>query len=171
MEQSVTQHVGDNGDLPADDLDTAVTFLLTASAELREWRDNMKAALAEADYRLSRYDSAIKDLTKPKPEPKPKSSPKPKPRRQYTSHANPENTAAEGYPGVSVERQDKVLAIIKTFDRPVQVGDVKKHPDYDMSEGTASNSIAHLRARGLIRLAGKGLRGAALYAPFEQGDE
>lgn len=167
MQESDTHTIGNNGDLPADDLDTAVTFLLTASAELRAWRDSTKAALAEADYRLSRYDNAIKDLTKPKPEPKVTQR---KGKRTYHS-ANPENTAAEGYPGVSVERQGKVLDIIKSFDRPVQVGDVKKHPDYDMSEGTASNSIAHLRARGLIRLTGKGLRGASLYAPFESGDE
>ena len=172
---SVIEHIGTNGDLPVDHIDEAVTTLIAASAELREYRDNLKVALDTANDRLVRYDRAISALTKPKPEPKDRAKAeqqKVKQGKLRRGAGDPSVTsAAEGYPSVSDDRQQKVLSIIKSFDHPVQTRDIMEHPDYDLANSTAQNALAHLRARGLIRFAGKGPRGVNRYAAFPEGPE
>ena len=120
---SVIEHIGTNGDLPLDHIEEAVTTLIAASAELREYRDNLKVALDTANDRLVRYDRAISALTKPKPEPK---ADRAKTEQRTVKQGklrrgagDPSVTsAAEGYPGVSDDRQQKVLSIIQVIRSP-----------------------------------------------------
>lgn len=174
MPESLIDHIGTNGDLPADHIDEAVTTLLTASSELREYRDNLKLALDTANDRLGRYDKAISALTKPKPEPKDRAKTeqrKVKLGKQRKGAGDPSVTqAAEGYPSVSDERQQKVLSVLRSFDHPVRMNELRSHPDFDLADSTASNALAHLRARGLIRLGAKA-GNANTYAAYpEHGD-
>lgn len=180
-EETVPGHHHNNGDLPTDDIDLAVSNLVSASAHLRERKEALRQELASVSDRLSRYDSAITALTRErKPAPPRAEGERTKvkqARGKRVAHnrnaADPEASAASGYPAVSVERQDKVLAVVKAIGHPAKLQEILNHPKYDLAQYTAGNALAHLRARGLIRYAGK-TGNAALYAPFDtdtEGDE
>jgi hypothetical protein len=161
-----------NGDLPLDHLERTITELINTATALREREDVIRAELDKVREQRMRLDKAVNALTAPKPEPKPKGKPGPKLRadRQPGFVGDAITNAATGYPGVSEHKQAEVLRLLKTFDRPVSPRDITEHPEYNMAKSTTQNALAHLRARGLVRWAGK--RGPGhLYAAFESEDE
>jgi hypothetical protein len=171
----VTHSLGTaNGDLPLDHLERTITELVTTATALREREDVIRAELDKVKEQRQRIDRAVNALTAPKPEPKQYKSRKPGPKRadrQPGFVGDPVTNAAPNYPGVSEVKQDEVLRLLKSFGRPVAPRDIIEHPEYNMAKSTTQNALAHLRARGLVRWAGKSQGGGHKYAAFESGDE
>jgi CRP-like cAMP-binding protein len=160
------QASGNNGGLPADDLDGAVHTLMTASADLRRRHHELTAELAQVKDRLGRYDSAIRALTRETKPGRPRAEAEQETvKRTRRRKADPNSTAAEGYPAVSVERQDVILNALRAMPHPVSPSELAD--SLGMARSSVQNGLGHLRARGLIRWAGKGARGAGKYTTFD----
>lgn len=152
MQDSLTDHTARNGELPADDIDVAVSTLINASAALREHRDTLKAALDAANERLTRYDRAITALTAPKRDRSHTERGTVKQRRLKGSQEPGVNNAAKGYPIVSAERQQVVLDALAAVGEPISPSDLADR--IGVARSSAQAALAHLRARGLVRQAG-----------------
>lgn len=175
----MTQHPGTsgsngNGDLPLDAIEEARVTLTKAAAEAAEYRDRMKAAYDEAQTAVSRFERALRGLEPPAP-PKPKvprgetERAKVKARRgPYSTNGDPAVTqAATGYPSVGEAKQEQVLAVIRRMGRPGAVGAIVTAGNGEVSKATVANALAHLRARGLVRWAGKAQGGGHTYGLYE----
>ena len=75
------------------------------------------------------------------------------------------SNAAQGYPAVSSQRQQVVLDALVAVGKPASVTEITTEGGFNKS--TAQNALAHLRARGLVRWAGKKGSGH-LYAPYDE---
>lgn len=158
---------GTNGDLPTDVIERAVTDLIAAADKTRAERDALKARLDALTDQLGRYDKAVKALTAPKRDMQAitakrlatMNAKKPRARTSEPGVAN----AASGYPSVSSDRQQKVLDALIAIGEPVGVQQLAASGDFNKS--TVQNALAHLRARNLVRWAGKKGSGH-LYAPY-----
>ena len=165
--EAVMGSTGTNGDLPTDVIERAVTDLMHAAEETRAKRDTLKGELDSLNDQLSRYDRAVKALTAPKRDTAAISEKRlatmaAKKRGPKTSEPGVAN-AAQGYPVVSSERQQKVLDALIAIGEPVGVQQLAEAGDFNKS--TVQNALAHLRARNLVRWAGKKGSGH-LYAPY-----
>ena len=160
-----------NGDLPTDVIERAVTDLVKAADETRAKRDALKAELDNLTDQLGRYDRAVKALTAPKRDmaaitQKRIATMAAKKRGPRTTEPGVSN-AAEGYPTVSSQKQQTVLDALVAIGHPVSPRELAEAGGFNSS--TTQNSLAHLRARGLVRWAGKKGSGH-LYAPWNDGD-
>lgn len=160
-----------NGDLPTDVIERAVTDLVKAADETRAKRDAVKAELDNLTDQLGRYDRAVKALTAPKRDTaaineKRLATIAAKKRGPRTSEPGVAN-AAQGYPTVSSQRQQLVLDALVAIGHPVSPRELSETGGFNNS--TVQNSLAHLRARGLVRWAGKKGSGH-LYAPWADGE-
>lgn len=163
-----------NGDLPTDVIERAVTDLIAAAEETRAKRDALRAQLENLNDQLSRYDKAVKALTAPKRDTaaineKRLATMAAKTRAAKRSRGTSEpgvGNAAQGYPVVSSGRQQVVLDALVAIGHPASVTEITTKGGFNKS--TAQNALAHLRARGLVRWAGKKGSGH-LYAAYPDG--
>jgi hypothetical protein len=149
-----------NGTSPS--LGAAIAALTEHANMLRAEEDSLRAALDAVREQRGRLDRAVAALTAPKRE---RTQPT---RGKVGSRPSQADTR---YPAVGEAKQAAVLAALKTFDRPVPVSDLRDMPNLDMAGSTIGNALAHLRARGLVRWAGKTKGGGHTYAAFEDGSE
>lgn len=166
---------GSNGDLPLDAIESARVTLTKAAAEAAEYRDRMKAAYDEAQSAVSRFERALKGLEPPAPKapkvPRAQSEQdkvKANRRGSYNTGGDKAITqAASGYPTVSDEKQQQVLAVLRRIGEPAAVKAIVDAGQGEVTKSTVSNGLAHLRARGLVRWSGKAMGGGHKYAPFD----
>jgi hypothetical protein len=165
---------GSNGDMPLDAIESARVTLTKAAANAAEQRDALKEAYDEAQALVARYERALRGLEPPAPK-----VPKAKAQRAATEqqkvrdarrgpNGDPSITqAASGYPAVSEAKQEQVLAVLRSMGEPGPVGAIVEAGAGEVSKGTVSSALAHLRARGLVRWSGKAQGGGHKYAPYD----
>jgi hypothetical protein len=169
-----------NGDMPPDHVAASVAFIIEQSRGLREKRDTLRAQrqaiadeLAVVAQELGRYDKAIKALTGvPMKAGRAQSEQKKVKAARTLSPKDGDRAitnARDGYPAVSEAKQQEVYNALKSLGRPASVGDLVA--ETEVARSLAGNALAHLRARGLVRWAGKQQGSSGhLYAIYEDGD-
>lgn len=174
----MTEHHGTsgsngNGDMPLDAIEAARVGLTAAMAEAVEYRDRMKAAYDEAQSLVTRYERGLRGLEPPAPKaPKvpraEREQAKVKANRPRGTHGDPAvSQAASGYPAVGEAKQTQVLEVIRRMGAPGAVSAIVEAGNGEVSKSTVSNALPHLRARGLVRWAGKAQGGGHTYALYE----
>jgi hypothetical protein len=161
-----------NGEAPINRIEQSVMFLMAQSSDLRERKEALSTELREVSDQLSQFDSAIRSLTREKKSYKSKAKAKAeqvKVKAARKGSGDPKVTqAAEGYPTVSEEKQSMVYDVLVSMGEPAVPSEIVAAGN--LNKSTVQNGLAHLRARGLVRWAGRGKTGGHRYAPWNEGD-
>jgi CRP-like cAMP-binding protein len=163
-QQSLT--ATNNGDLPRDLIERTTADLISAADALRHEEEQLRAQLDGIRAQRTRLDKAVTALTAAPTERK---AVKAKGKRGATRGDAAVTRAADGYPGVSESYQQVVFEALKAIDKPV--GPQELAASAGLARSSVGNALAHLRARGLVRWAGKsGAGGGHHYALWLEGD-